>query len=233
MKKTSLIFVLPLIVVFSCSQSGKPSQGHSKAVGTVRDMSSYDIKDDMGNTREGLQWLYEKHKDAVFSVYTSDGKGDVKGSGFLISENGIAVSNYHVFAQVSPVEEEIRLKDGREYRVAEVLSFSKELDYVVFKLKTDSSEVFPFLSVGEKALQIGQSVFALGGQDRMGKSTSTGIVSLLKKEEHLIQTTAKITPRNGGGPLLNKEGLVVGITLPSLARGKLNFVIDIRILHLK
>jgi serine protease Do len=233
MKKTGLIFVLPLVVVFSCSQSGKPSQGHSKMVGTVRDMPSYDIEDDTGDTRESLQRLYEEHRDAVFSVYTSNGKADVRGSGFLISDNGIAVSNYHVFIQISPVEEKIRLKDGREYRVSEVLSSSKELDYVVFKLKTDSSEVFPFLSVAEEAPQIGESVFAMGGQDRMDRSTSSGIVSLLKKEEHLIQTTAKITPRNGGGPLLNKEGQVVGITLPSIAKGKLNFVIDIRILHLK
>jgi len=220
-----------MILALSCSQSGKPAQEHGKAEETIQDIIEDSIEENIENTSEGLRRLYEKHKDAVFSVYAPDEKSDVKGSGFLISDNGIAVSNFHVFARINPVEEKIRLKDGREYLVAEVLSSSRELDYVVFKLKTDSSEVFPFLSVAAKVPKIGQSVFAMGGQDKMGRSTSSGIVTLLKNQEHLIQTTAKITPRNGGGPLINKEGQVVGITLPTLVRGKLNFVIDIRILN--
>lgn len=230
MKKVCLIFVLPLIVIFSCSQSRKPSQGHSKAVVELRDKASYNIGKPMGNSKEDLHSFYEKHLGAVFSVRTSDENGEENGAGFLISDNGIAVSNYRVFANVSQVKERIRLNNGREYRVAEIISSSKDLGYVIFKLKTDSSEVFPFLTVAEKAPQIGENVSSIGSQ---GRSISRGIVTLLKNEDHLIETTAKLSPSNGGGPLLNKEGQVIGINLPSIARGELNFAIDIRILNLK
>ncbi|MGN7986150.1 S1C family serine protease [Pedobacter sp. 22226] len=231
MRKTTLVFILPLIFVLSCSQSGKPGQAHRSSGEKERNNHSYDPGDDA--EKIAIQELNEKCKDVVFSIYASDNSSYPIGSGFIVSDSGIAVSNYHPFSSKGEIGAKIKLKSGREYDVAKVLFFDKKLDYMVFRLEAGREELFPVLSIASEAPRIGQTIAAIDGKDEGDGVVSTGIVTSLKKEEHLIQTTAVITRRNSGGPLLNIEGKVVGITIPGIGKENLNFAIDIRVLDLK
>ena len=72
--------------------------------------------------------IFEKFNTAVFMVYATDGKLVSQGSGFFILDNGLAVSNYHVFEGTTKGSEEIKLTSGEQFRVSKVIKYSKELD---------------------------------------------------------------------------------------------------------
>ena len=76
--------------------------------------------------------IFEKLSSAVFKIHTSTGYQDFQGSGFFISSNGVAVSNYHVFQGTAVGYEDIILSDGSVYKVTEVYHKSVENDYIIF-----------------------------------------------------------------------------------------------------
>ncbi|WP_113651296.1 S1C family serine protease [Pedobacter namyangjuensis] len=231
MKKLIFNFiVICLIVLCSCSRSGKKSSlsqnGNTKLPMDIGN-SSKEVK----NTKS-LQELYKKNKVSVFLIYTSDGEKYHQGSGFFVSEEGVCVSNYHVFAGTLKGQEIIKTLDGKEYQIAEVISLSKELDYIIFKIKNNIDQKFPFLVISNKSPNIGDDVFAIGNPKGLESTLSIGIVSSLRDENTLIQTTAEITNGSSGGPLFNMKGEVIGITSSGMGEANLNFAINILAINL-
>lgn len=228
------LIVIPLIictvVLHSCSRSGKKTQvvqnSGTKSVLEIGN-SSKDIE-----SAKSLQDLYEKNKVSVFLIYTSDGKKYHQGSGFFVSEEGICLSNYHVFAGTLKGQEIIKTLDGEEYKISEVISSSKELDYIIFKIENDINQKFPFLPISNVLPNIGDNVFAIGNPKGLESTLSTGIVSSLRDENTLIQTTAEITNGSSGGPLFNMKGEVIGITSSGMGEANLNFAINILAINL-
>jgi len=76
--------------------------------------------------------LFKKSKSAIFLVYTSDGSSGKQGSGFFVSNSGIAVSNYHVFKGTTLGYAIIETADGSKYKIDRVLDESSENDYNIF-----------------------------------------------------------------------------------------------------
>ena len=135
------------------------------------------------------------------------------GSGFIISEDGYVVSNYHVVREADEII--VRLSDRREY-VAEVVGTDPRSDIAV--LKVNAEKPLPVLKLGEsKALQVGEWVLAIGSPFGFDHSVTAGIVSAkgrsLPNENYVpfIQTDVAINPGNSGGPLFNLDGEVVGV----------------------
>lgn len=148
------------------------------------------------------------------------------GSGFLISSDGLIVTNKHV---VSDTEAEYTafLSNGKSY-TAEVLARDPVLDVALIKITPSVGTVFPHLELADSdTLEVGQIVVAIG--NALGKfknSVSKGIISGLSRSitagdnsgyseqlDKVIQTDAAINPGNSGGPLLNLDGKVVGINV--------------------
>jgi Do/DeqQ family serine protease len=136
------------------------------------------------------------------------------GSGVLVDETGLVVTNFHVIRDADAVK--VALSDGREFTSA-VLLKDESLDLAV--LKIEGSEPFPVMPIGDSdALQVGDLVLAIGNPFGVGQTTTSGIVSALARS-HLgisdfgffIQTDAAINPGNSGGALVNMAGEVVGI----------------------
>lgn len=229
MAASSIVFLL------SCSHSGKrkkimPDENFQKTVKRPHDKIADSNSEEKGH--ESLNALYQKHKEAVFLIYTSDGNEYHQGSGFFISSEGIGVSNYHVFEGTYKGREVIKLLSGQEFHIEKVLISDKEHDFILFKVDTAGYENFPFLNIAKKSPEIGESVFAIGNPKGLESTLSTGIVSSLRNNAHLIQTTAEITNGSSGGPLFNMEGEVIGITSSGMGEANLNFAIDIRVLNL-
>ncbi len=152
------------------------------------------------------------------------------GSGFIISPDGLILTNKHVI--VDPRAEYTVLTNDEKRYPAKVLAQDPFKDIAVLKIEAKN---LPAVELGDSdALKIGQTVIAVGNALGEFKNTvSTGVVSGLRRSivaggggvteqlENVIQTDAAINPGNSGGPLLNIAGQVIGINT-ALAYGAEN-----------
>ncbi len=139
------------------------------------------------------------------------------GSGFIISEDGRIITNYHVIAGSSQVE--VTLPDQTKYK-AEVLVRDRTDDLALIKITPKRK--LPFLHLGDSdKVQIGQKVLAIGNPFGLDLTLTTGVVSSIGRTiqgsqegetlEGMLQTDAAINSGNSGGPLLDSSGNVIGI----------------------
>jgi serine protease Do len=134
------------------------------------------------------------------------------GSGFIISEDGLILTNAHVVRDAREVT--VKLADRRELR-AKVLGSDQATDVAVLRV---SASKLPTVNFGDpKALQVGDYVLAIGAPFGFEQTVTAGIVSAkgrsLPGDTYVpfIQTDAAVNPGNSGGPLFDANGSVVGI----------------------
>ncbi len=137
------------------------------------------------------------------------------GSGVIIREDGIIVTNNHVVGEDTS-EAEVRLSD-KTHLIARIIGRDKETDIAVLKIETDQK--LPAAQFGDSSsLKVGQWVLAVGNPMGLDRTVTFGVISgigrerlNLSKYENFIQTDAAINPGNSGGPLFNLRGEVIGI----------------------
>ncbi|WP_298211797.1 DegQ family serine endoprotease [Acidovorax sp.] len=135
-----------------------------------------------------------------------------QGSGFIVSADGLVLTNAHVVKGASDVT--VKLTDRREFR-AKVLGSDPKTDVAV--LKIDAKDL-PTVRLGStRDLQVGEWVLAIGSPFGFENSVTAGVVSAKGRslpDDSLvpfIQTDVAVNPGNSGGPLFNARGEVVGI----------------------
>ena len=184
------------------------------------------------NSILSLKDLFKKYNSAVFLITTSNGTNVYQGSGFFISPEGVGISNYHVFEGTNKGLEEIKLISGEKFKISKVIEANKEGDYIIFKIETISE--LNYFNIATALPEIGEEVFAIGNPKGLEHTLSKGIVSGYRGENNeVIQTTTEITNGSSGGPLLNMNGEVIGITTSGLGEANLNFAININNLPLE
>jgi len=134
------------------------------------------------------------------------------GSGFVLEEDGLILTNAHVVASAQEVI--VRLTDRREFK-ARILGSDRMTDIAVLKI---DARHLPTINVGNPAeLKVGEWVLAIGSPYGFENTVTAGVVSATTRAlpgENafpFIQTDAAINPGNSGGPLFNARGQVVGI----------------------
>lgn len=174
------------------------------------------------STNKDLSELYNEVKSSVYLIYTQNNEGVSQGSAFVLTNDGLAVSNQHVFDKASAA---IAINEyGDEFLISEILEENESEDYIIFKLGPLTNPI-PHVNISKKRTSIGEKVFTVGNPRGLTLTLSEGIVSSYR--DKLIQTTAEITNGSSGGPLFNKYGEVIGITSSGLGEANLNFAIDI------
>lgn len=162
---------------------------------------------------------------SIVTVHAFDAAGQIKsqGSGVVVSRAFI-VSNCHVIERASRVEVGYQ---GKNYP-AKVHHIDRERDICSLAVK---SLVAPAAKLGSSdALEVGQSVFAIGSPQGLELSLSSGILSSLREVDggRLIQTTAPISPGSSGGGLFDDSGRLIGITTLYFTIGQqLNFAVPV------
>lgn len=152
--------------------------------------------------------IFSRSNPAVLLISGADGHG----SGFLVTDTGVAVTNAHVVRSQSNLT--ATTGNGQTFN-AKVEYVDPNLDIALLKVEGTN---FPHLALGDlSTIQTGSSVVAIGTPSQGFQNTLTkGIVSAIgpmpKEQGTWIQTDAAINPGNSGGPLLNASGEVVGIT---------------------
>ncbi len=134
------------------------------------------------------------------------------GSGFIISSDGLILTNHHVIDGADEIT--VRLTDKREFK-GKVLGSDKKTDIAVVKI--DAKDL-PVLKMGDSSkLKVGEWVAAIGSPFGLDNTVTAGIVSAksrqLPSDQYVpfIQTDVAVNPGNSGGPLFNMDGEVVGI----------------------
>ncbi len=143
-------------------------------------------------------------------------RSDAGGSGFLVSADGLVITNNHV---IRGAEEVTVHFDSRTLK-AQVKGTDPATDLALLKIEGDHS--FPYLPLGDSgALRVGEWVMAIGSPLGLENTVTVGVVSAKQRQiniseetrsfENFIQTDAAINFGNSGGPLVNLRGEVVGI----------------------
>ncbi|NNK78378.1 MAG: PDZ domain-containing protein, partial [Litoreibacter sp.] len=144
------------------------------------------------------------------------------GSGVILSEDGIVVSNYHVVGMATEIR--VVLKDRRQYE-ARVLLADRESDLAILKIESDTA--LPWLDLRDSdKVEVGELVLAIGNPFGIGQTVSSGIISGLARSGiatgnargYFIQTDAPINPGNSGGALVDIDGRLVGVNTSILTR---------------
>ncbi len=135
-----------------------------------------------------------------------------QGSGFILSADGIILTNAHVVKDAKEVT--VKLTDRRELR-AKVLGFDTKTDIAVLKIDAKN---LPVVTIGSsRDLKTGEWVLAIGSPFGFENTVTAGVVSAKGRSlpddsaVPFIQTDAAVNPGNSGGPLFNARGEVVGI----------------------
>ncbi len=144
------------------------------------------------------------------------------GSGVIVSEDGIVVSNHHVVEGAHDIR--IVLGDRREFS-AELILEDAESDLAILRIR--GAERLPALALADSdRLEVGDLVLSIGNPFGVGQTVSSGIVSALARSGitlgsgrgYFIQTDAAINPGNSGGALVDTSGRLVGINTAILTR---------------
>ena len=148
-------------------------------------------------------------------------KASSLGSGFIIEENGIVITNNHVVANA----EDILVRVGDKEYDAKIIGADPYMDIAVIKMQTNDK--FEPVTFGDSSkARVGDWVVAIGNPFGLGGTVTSGIISArnrqigLTRYEDFIQTDASINQGNSGGPLFNLNGEVIGINTAIIAPGQ-------------
>jgi serine protease Do len=140
-------------------------------------------------------------------------KSTALGSGFVISEDGIVITNNHVIQGSEGIL--VRFTNDKEYE-AKLIGTDPVSDIAV--LKINSKDKFKPVPLGDSGkARVGDWVLAIGNPFGLGGTVTSGIISAINRDinmgryDNFIQTDASINQGNSGGPLFNLQGEVVGI----------------------
>ena len=146
------------------------------------------------------------------------GGGSAEGTGFVYDSKGDIVTNDHVVSGSSSVS--VKLSDGSTYK-ATVVGADPSTDVAVLHVDAPSSKLVPLALADSSKVSIGDGVVAIGNPFGLDGTVTSGIVSAVNREivapdetpiEGALQTDAAINHGNSGGPLLDLQGDVIGVT---------------------
>jgi S1-C subfamily serine protease len=185
---------------------------------------------------EGLAQLFQRVSPAVVSISSividplkyTERVDVVTGSGFIISTDGLVLTNAHVVFRHQAIT--VTLDDGRT-SPARLLGADAILDLAVLRLPPPAkAPEFPTLALGNSdAIRVGEDVMAIGNPLGLDQTLTHGVISGVDQflaeppvglPVTLLQTDAAINPGNSGGPVLNRCGEVIGITTAAITEAE-------------
>ncbi len=192
-----------------------------------------------------MQWDFGGPFDDFFRDFFKNfprngGRSQTLGSGFIISEDGYIITNFHVIKDATDII--VKLIDKREFKSDEVKVVGSDARTDLALLKIVTKDKLPSLLLGNSDLiRVGDWVIAFGNPFHLEGTVTVGVISAKGRSnitlpegpdfQSFLQTDAAINPGNSGGPLVNIHGEVVGInsaiTSPSGGNVGIGFAIPI------
>ena len=153
--------------------------------------------------------VYEKINPAIVLVEAQMIDGLSSGTGCIINKNGIILTSSHVVDKSSYIE--VTTSKGETYNAEIMPTNGSNGDLALLRIKPNKP--LPTIKLGDSSMvKVGQKVLAIGNPFGFNGTLTTGIVSRIDYERNKIQTDAAINPGSSGGPILNADGEVIGIS---------------------
>ena len=196
------------------------SSGRGARVGAASPASTpAGSRRDVASTALTATQIYQQDAPGVVSIQTTTAAGEDTGTGIVLNDEGLILTNNHVIAEgtsitVSPG------KTSNLTRTATLVGADPAVDLALIKIDPSGLGLKPLKVASSSSLQVGDSVYAIGNPYGLDETLTRGIVSALGREiaapdgapiKDAIQTDAALNPGNSGGPLLNDQGEVIGV----------------------
>ncbi|HET7461440.1 MAG TPA: trypsin-like peptidase domain-containing protein, partial [Longimicrobium sp.] len=159
---------------------------------------------------------------ATLMVHALSARGDTLGigTGFVVSADGMFVTNYHVIEEAEKLV--VSLLDGGRFDQVQLISADPSSDLALMKLPATGLHPLPVGS--DTRMEVGDKVYVMGNPLGMSGTFSDGMVSGKRPLEgvSMLQISAPISPGSSGGPVMNERGEVIGVavTKDTIHRGQ-------------
>ncbi|OGI26344.1 MAG: hypothetical protein A2287_02350 [Candidatus Melainabacteria bacterium RIFOXYA12_FULL_32_12] len=154
-------------------------------------------------------YVYEKICPSIVAIDVDIDDGTSSGTGCIIDPRGIILTSSHVTDNGGNIS--VILHNGKKYKGKLIAITGENNDLSLIKINPDAS--LQSIKLGDSSkIKVGQKVLAIGNPFGFNETLTTGIVSRIDYERNKIQTDAAINPGCSGGPLINTNGEVIGIS---------------------
>lgn len=153
--------------------------------------------------------VYEKINPSIVAIEANLDDGFSAGTGCIIRSDGVILTGSHVVEGANQID--VTTYDGKVYKASILAKMGKNKDLALLKITPKSR--LKTISFGDSSeVKVGQKVLAIGNPFGFAGTLTSGIVSRIDYAKGRIQTDAAINPGCSGGPLLNSQGEVIGIS---------------------
>ena len=152
--------------------------------------------------------LYEKINPAIVCVDSQISNGLSCGTGCIIDKSGIILTSAHVIDEGNSIV--VTMSNGQNYTAKVIKKMGENKDIALLKINANADLKTVKLGNSEK-LKVGQKVLAIGNPFGFNGTLTQGIISRIDYAKNRIQTDAAINPGSSGGPLINRNGEIIGI----------------------
>jgi putative serine protease PepD len=182
----------------------------SGSVGTRREVAS---------TALTATQIYQQDSPGVVSIKAVTSQGEDSGTGIVLNEQGLILTNDHVIGGASSITVSSNASTSAA-RAATLVGEEANSDLALIRVDPSGLGLKPLKMVSSTSVHVGDAVYAIGNPYGLNASLTRGIVSALGREisapdgvriTGAIQTDAALNPGNSGGPLLNDQGEVIGV----------------------
>jgi putative serine protease PepD len=214
--------MLIAVIAFGASRS----TGHQGSTPTVRtteatsqSSSSTGTRREAASTALTATQIYQRDSAGVVAIRAVTAEGEDSGTGIVLNEQGLILTNDHVVAGASSIVAGPGTS-SKVTRTATLLGEEANEDLALIKIDPSGLSLKPLNLVSSSSVEVGDSVYAIGNPYGLDETLTRGIVSALDREiaapdgskiTGAIQTDAALNPGNSGGPLLNEQGEVIGV----------------------
>ena len=239
--KFLFLLLISLIMLYGCSKPATPKHKISttsqstqiakkKLAISSKNQKNINIQQNKEKNILTPSEIFERYSPAVFKIHTSNGFQGSQGSGFFISNDGIAVSNYHVFQGTFVGYEEIILSNGNRYKISNIYHKDINNDFIIFKVKLPQK--INYIRIADIIPEVGEKIYTIGSPRGLDNTFSSGEISQIRNNGKILQISAPIDHGSSGGVLLNSYGEAIGITSAGYddSGANLNFAININII---
>ncbi len=153
--------------------------------------------------------VYEKISPAIVAIEAQVPDGVSAGTGCVVSPDGLILTGSHVVENYKNIE--VTTYNGQTYKASFVAQMGKNKDLALIKI--NPSKPLDTVSFGDSEnVKVGQKVLSIGNPFGFSNTLTQGIISRIDYVKNRFQTDAAINPGCSGGPLLNSNGQVIGIS---------------------
>ncbi len=199
------------------AQRSTPTTGTTTASGKASSASG--TRREVASTTPTATQIYQRDSTGVVSIKAVTAEGEDSGTGIVLNEQGLILTNDHVIAGASSIVAGPG-KSSSVTRTATLVGEEANDDLALIKIDPKGLGLKPLTLVSSSSVQVGDPVYAIGNPYGLDETLTRGIVSALNREiaapdgakiTGAIQTDAALNPGNSGGPLLNEQGEVIGV----------------------